>query len=70
MRGKKNTHEEKAEKQKNDHHQIWDWSSWGRGGGNIINERATKSASSGCINILFLNLGDNYMGVKKYICIF
>lgn len=30
MRGKKNTHEEKAEKQKNDYHQIWDWSSWGR----------------------------------------
>lgn len=42
----------------------------GREGTYIINESATNTASSGYINILFLNLDDNYMGVKIYICIF
>lgn len=70
MSGKKNIYKERALKQKKEYHQIWDWSSCQRKGRNIINERATKIASSGCINILFLNLDDNYMGVKIYICIF
>lgn len=37
--------------------------SWSRESGNTINERGTNSASSVCINILFLNLDSNYMGI-------
>lgn len=33
--------------------------------GSTINEKGTKNASSVCVNILFLNLGGNYMGIKN-----